>query len=144
MSDIIERVMHNPLYNYLNINKLIAEQQYGFRKGHSTELAALQLSDYIVTEMDKGNIPIAIFLDLSKAFDTLNHDILLEKIRYYGVKDTAFTLIKNYLKDRQQYVKFGSEQSNLTPISTGIPQGSILGPLFFSIYINDLPAACSS
>jgi len=144
MSKIIERIMHGQLYNYFNDNNLIAEQQYGFRKNHSTELAALKLSDHNISEMDRGNIPIAIFLDLSKAFDTLNHDILLKKLRFYGVKDSAHKLIDHYLRDRQQYVKIGDCQSNLIPISTGIPQGSILGPLFFSIYINDLPTACDS
>ena len=91
--------------------------------------------------MDTGQIPITIYLDLSKAFDTLNHTILLKKMNHYGIRNSAFRLIENYLSNRKQFVKFGNTQSDLLPSSIGIPQGSILGPLFFSIYINDIPTS---
>ena len=138
---IIERVMFTQLYSYLNAHNLLSEQQYGFRSQHSTELACVKLVDYITTEMDnikKIKTPTAIFLDLSKAFDTLNFNILLNKLQYYGIHGIALSLIKSYLTNRFQYVQFENSESDLLEIKTGIPQGSILGPLFFSIMINDL------
>ena len=141
ISKVFERVIYLQLYNYLNINALLCEQQYGFRPQHSTELATIQLVDNIIENMDdKKNIktPVAIFLDLSKAFDTINFNILLDKLQYYGVSNNSLTLIKSYLTNRFQYVQYNSSESNLLEMKTGIPQGSILGPLFFSIYINDI------
>ena len=141
ISKIFERVMFTQLYSYLNAHNLLSEQQYGFRSQHSTELACVKLVDYITTEMDnikKIKTPTAIFLDLSKAFDTLNFNILLNKLQYYGIHGIAFSLIKSYLTNRFQYVQFENSESDLLEIKTGIPQGSILGPLFFSIMINDL------
>ena len=141
ISKIFERVMFTQLYSYLNANNLLSEQQYGFRSQRSTELACVKLVDYITTEMDnikKIKTPTAIYLDLSKAFDTLNFNILLNKLQYYGINGISLSLIKNYLTNRFQYVQFENSESDLLEIKTGIPQGSILGPLFFSIMINDL------
>ena len=129
--------MFSQQYSYLNANNLLSEQQYGFRSQHSTELAV----DYITTEMDnikKIKSPTAIFLDLSKAFDTLNFNILLNKLQYYGIHRISLSLIRSYLTNRFQYVQFANSESDLLKIKTGIPQGSILGTLFFSILINDL------
>ena len=120
-------------------NNLFAIEQYGFRSGHSTELAALHLIDYLTKQMDVGEIPINIYIDLSKAFDTLDHTILLEKLRYYGIRGVAHKLMLNYLSHRYQYVEYNGVQSSSQHINTGVPQGSILGPLLFSFYINDLP-----
>ena len=142
ISKIFERVMYNiQLYTYFNANNLLSEQQYGFRSQHSTELACVKLVDYIYKNMDNirdVKIPASIFLDLSKAFDTLNIDILLCKLKYYGIDGTSLNLIKSYLTNRFQYVQFENSESGLREIKTGIPQGSILGPLFFSVFINDL------
>ena len=141
ISKIIERVMYFQLCTFFNVNNLLSEQQYGFRSQHSTELACVKLVDYILKEMDNirdMKIPTSIFLDLSKAFDTLNFDILLCKLKYYGIDGISLNLIKSYLINRFQYVQFENSESGLREIKTGIPQGSILGPLFFSIVINDL------
>ena len=87
--------------------------------------------------MNNGDMPITIFLDLSEAFDTLNHTILLGKLKHYGIKDCAFNLLNSYLSDRQQFVQINNIKSSLLPVKTGVPQGSILGPLLFIIYLND-------
>ena len=119
----------------------LSEQQYGFRSQHSRELAYLKLVHYILKEMDNirdMKIPASIFLDLSNAFDTLNFDILLCKLKYYGIDGISLNLIISYLTNRFQYVQFINSESGLREITTGIPKGSILDPLFFSIVINDL------
>ena len=113
MSKIIERVMHSQLYAFLNENNLITEQQYGFRSNHSTELATLTLTDTIMYELDNSHMPCAIFLDLSKEFDTLNYRILLRKLKYYGLGNVAYNLIENYLTNRQQFVKLGNVTAGL-------------------------------
>ena len=138
ISKIFERILYNQLCEYFNSNNLLAEQQYGFRTNHSTEYAAVRLVDTISKEMESGSTPTALYIDLSKAFDTLSFDILLYKLNYYGVKSNAFKLLKNYLTNRKQYVVFNSQNSETVDITTGVPQGSILGPLLFSICINDL------
>ena len=138
ISKIFKRILYNQLYEYFNGNNLLAEQQYGFRTNHSTEYAAVKLVDTISKEMESGSTPTALYIDLSKAFDTLSFDILLYKLNYYVVKGNAFKLLKNYLTNRKQYVVFNSQNSETVDITSGVPQGSILGPLLFSICINDL------
>ena len=106
--------------------------------GHSTELASLELVNRLLSKMDKGEVPLAIFIDLSKAFDILDHDILLYKLKCYGLTGNSINLLKCYLTNRQQYVHYDNTDSNFLKITTGVPQGSILGPLLFLIYMNDI------
>ena len=143
-SKVFEKVAYIQLYDYFNKNNLFYRSQYGFRKIHSTELAGLELTDKILKDIDEKNASLAIFMDLSKAFDTLNHEILLNKLSHYGITDTALKWFSSYLTGRQQYVEIESASSYLLTLKTGVPQGSILGPLLFLIYMNDIPNATNN
>ena len=143
ISKIFEKVIYDQLYAYFNDNNLFYSSQYGFRSQHSTELAGLELADRIIQNLDKKESQINIYIDLSKAFDTLDHDILLHKLEYYGITGSAYYLLKNYLSGRKQYVEYDHVTSSLLDIKTGVPQGSILGPLLFIIYINDISKVSS-
>ena len=132
------------VYDYFCANQLFYENQYGFRKCHSTELAALELVDRLFKHLDDGKIPVSVFLDLSKAFDTLNHAILMDKLKYYGLNETSLNWFRSYLHDRQQYTEYNGTCSDVINLTTGVPQGSILGPLLFIIYMNDIHVATSN
>ena len=141
ISKLFEKVVFEQLYDYFQNNHLFYSSQYGFRKLHSTEFAALELIDKTLKDIDERNISLAVFMDLSKAFDTLDHQILLKKLNYYGIVGNALAWFSSYLTGRQQYVELDGVSSSLLPLSTGVPQGSILGPLLFLIYMNDIPSA---
>ena len=141
ISKIFEKIIFKQLYEFFFDNKLLYNSQYGFREGHSTEYAALELVDRITLEMDNMNTPVNIFLDLSKAFDTLDHQILIKKLEYYGIHGLSLKLMESYLFNRKQYVEIDEYKSDMLHLTTGVPQGSILGPLLFIIYINDIAHA---
>ena len=103
ISQVFERVIHDQMYKYINQFNLLAEQQYGFRKQHSTEYTAIKLVDHVSKEMEAGKTPTSVSIDLSKAFNTLTFEVLLYKFKYYDVTDTALDLLKSYLTNRKQY-----------------------------------------
>ena len=138
ISKILERIIFNQIHTNFSTNDLYYSGQYGFREKHSTQMAALELIDRITQYIDAGSVPIAIVIDLSKAFDTLDHNILISKLQYYGINGVALRLMRSYLSNRKQFVQLGTYSSNSTDILMGVPQGSILGPLLFIIYINDM------
>ena len=132
-SKIFERIMYNRLFEYLDTKKILYSHQYGFRKGFSTYMALVTLIDNLSTALENGEYAIGIFLDFSKAFDTVDHTILLKKLNYYGIRDSALQWFESYLDCRTQFVTYNGFKSKELQVSCGVPQGSILGPLLFLI-----------
>ena len=137
-SKILEKLMYDRLYQYLVKFKLLYDFQFGFQKYKSTYMAIICLVDRLVSALEKGEIGIGIFIDFRKAFDTVDHAILLEKLNYYGIRGSALDWLQSYLCNRQQFVEFEGYSSNMQYLQCGVPQGSNLGPLLFLLYINDL------
>ena len=130
--------MYKRIVTFLDKQNILSESQYGFRKKRSTNLAILELVTKISKAIDDNEFTMGVFLDLSKAFDTVDHLILLQKLEHYGIRGVALDWFKNYLTGRTQFVKYKTTNSDSFSIKCGVPQGSVLGPLLLLLYINDI------
>jgi hypothetical protein len=143
ISKIMERIVHDQLYSYLASNNLLSPQQSGFKKLHSCQTSLHRMTEYLFSEIHKRNVIGLVALDLKKAFDTVNHEIMLSKMELYGVREREKTWFQSYLSLRSQRCCINSCQSDPKTVLCGVPQGSILGPLLFILYVNDLPQCFS-
>ncbi len=135
----MERVIFEQIMNYLSLNNLITDFQHAYRKGHSTTSALTQMTDDWLREIDRKKLVGVVMLDFSAAFDLIDHNLLLKKLECYGFEVSSLSFLRSYLTDRTQTVFFNGCFSEENAVSCGVPQGSCLGPLLYTIYTNDLP-----
>ena len=135
---IMEKILAKRLIGFFTDNKILFDFKYGFIKLYSTTLALIEFPDNIMKYLDQGNYGISIFVDMTKAFDTVDNNILLEKMNKYGIRGHANNFFRSYLENRCKYIVIKGTTSTIENIRCGVPRGPVLGPLFFAIYINDL------
>lgn len=117
---------------------ILSDDQYGFRSGRSTSMAVIKLADYTASALDKKYFTLGVFVDLKKAFDTIDHKLLMNKLEQYGLRGHAYSWLESYFDNRYQYVHFNDHQSEMRKLTCGVPQGSVIGPKLFILYVNDI------
>ena len=143
LSKILEKIVYSRTMTFLQKHNIISDSQFGFREKHNTTHAILNLINNVSLSIEESCHTIGLFLDFSKAFDTINHNILLHKLAHYGIRGKALEWYRSYLGNRKQFVSVNGHESSTAPVTCGVPQGSLLGPLLFIIYVNDIQNSSS-